>query len=89
MLKDGLSSSKYTIHYISWGILLSLFQKIQKILKTTPKGVSGSSFGTWMVNSMISWRTVEDGAGFGKMKAGPPYKSTSFARLCTTILSMA
>ena len=27
---------------------------------------------------------MEDGAGFGKMEAGPTYKSTSGARLRTT-----
>ena len=38
---------------------------------------------------MISWRTVEGGASFGKIEAGPLYKSTICTRLCTAKLSMA
>ena len=48
-----------------------------------------SSSGKWRVNPLISLWTKLVRAGFGKMEAGPLYKSTSCARLHTTKLSMA
>ena len=88
-LNISISNHKvfFTIYPVEgeWEYYFAHFQKGVKNSK-------GSQDQVWVpmgVNPMISWRIVEDGAGFEKLEAGPLYKSTSCARLHTTKLSMA